>query len=218
MFFACCPPCRCSLCKLFLFLYFTVVRTNGIQCMYTVVQTTSCSQQHTSPPHKQVYGLEDWAETHAKGVTIPQELEGAAADDEIERTVRAKVAVVSPEDGSRQVCWGVLGCVRVSLCCCCCSWYVNSPRQQTYQCPFPTTTTTTRHYPPHSRNPSTLTHPKQASLGQFYRESSQQLGGAALVGQRVCVDWGRHNTGEPDRCVRLFVCQGQGAMWWFTSE
>jgi hypothetical protein len=33
-------------------------------------------------------------------------------------------------------------------------------------------------------------------LGDLYATTSAALGGAALVGMRVCVDWGRHNANE----------------------
>jgi hypothetical protein len=35
-------------------------------------------------------------------------------------------------------------------------------------------------------------------LGAFLASHSQALGGQALVGRAVCLDWGEHNAGEDD--------------------
>lgn len=49
----------------------------------------------------------------------------------------------------------------------------------------------------------------QMHLAEWYKTTSEQLGGRALVGQPVCVDWGKHNSQtEEDRCVptQVHVC------------
>jgi hypothetical protein len=50
----------------------------------------------------------------------------------------------------------------------------------------------------------------QMPLAAWYKFTSEQLGGEALVGKRVCVDWGEHNSQtDEDRCgpTQVHLCK-----------